>query len=124
MLKLIEDEGASWDVPAEWRGEYYPSYISEGYVLTEIDPMVNKVIYNNTSGDILSFGEYSEDEEISLDSENATISYATVNGNNTLIIEKDDTTITWSNGEKYFIVRSKLSRNETLKISASVRRIS
>ena len=122
-LKLVEDPGATFDVPADWRGDYYFSYIPEGYALYEIDPLIDRAYYRNIDGDAFSFSEFSQDQEISLDSEGAVISYEFISGNLALVIEKYGTTVTWSDGTKYFIVRSTQGKTDTLKIANSFRRI-
>ena len=30
QMNLVEDEGAAFNVPADWPGEYFPSYLPEG----------------------------------------------------------------------------------------------
>lgn len=122
-LSLAEDTEASFDVPGDWRGEYYLSYIPEGYVLSYVDPVYNEVIYTYNDTISIDFHECSIGDVANVDSENADISYDFVNGDVALVIEKDDTVVTWSNGERYFIVKTYLSRGETLEIAESVRRI-
>lgn len=34
QMNLVEDEGAAFDVPADWPGEYFPSYLPEGLEVT------------------------------------------------------------------------------------------
>lgn len=122
-LSLVEDEDASFDVPGDWRGEYYLSYIPEGYALSYVDPVYDEVIYNYDDTTSIDFHECSIGDVANVDSEDANMSYDFVNGDVALVIEKDDTVVTWSNGEKYFIIKTYLSKEETLKIAESLRRI-
>lgn len=122
-LSLVEDENASFIVPAEWQGDYYISYIPDGCVLDRIDPDINQAVYYQKGKMVIEFDERSADAEMNVDSEDAKITYGTVKGDIALIIEKADTLIAWSNGEKYFIVRTYLTKEETLKIAESLRRI-
>ena len=34
QMNLVEDEGAAFNVPADWPGEYFPSYLPEGLEVT------------------------------------------------------------------------------------------
>lgn len=122
-LSLVEDTETSFNVPGDWRGEYYLSYIPEGYALSYIDPVYDEVIYNYNDTMSIEYHECSIGDTVNVDSENANISYDFVHGEVALVIEKDDTVVTWSNGEKYFIVKTYLSREETLKIASSLHRI-
>lgn len=122
-LSLTEDPDASFDVPADWEGEYFPSYIPEGYVLEGVYLPLNKVYYVDESGLRISFDECDADTYVSVDSEDAEISYSSVNGETAMIIKKYWTTVTWSNGYRYFIVSTQLSKEETMKIAESVLRI-
>lgn len=122
-IHLVEDYDASFDVPANWRGEYYPASIPEGYELCEINPFYNEVSFENSNGQRIVFSECSQDVETNLDSENAILSYSSVNGTTAFVIEKDRTIITWSDGIKYFIVETDMSKNDSLNIANSVRRI-
>lgn len=131
-LSLIEDPDASFDVPAGWEGEYFPSYIPEGYVLYEVFHPMAKVYYVDEEDHFINFDECDANTYVNVDSEDAEISYDLVNGNTAMIIEKvyhdeekviDSKTVIWSNGYKYFIIDTELSVEETLKIAESVRRI-
>lgn len=123
-LSLVEDPDASFDVPAGWEGEYFPSYIPEGYVLEEVFHPFAMVYYVDGEGNLLSLYECDANTYTNVDSEDAEISYDFVNGDSAMIIEKGrDITIIWSNGHKYFILDTVLSKEESLKIAESVRRI-
>lgn len=122
-LSLVEDTETSFNVPGDWKGEYYLSYIPEGYVLRYIDPVYDEVIYKYNDTISIEFHECSIGDTANVDSENAIISYDYVHGEVALVIEKDDTVVIWSNGEKYFIVKTYLSREETLRIANSLHKI-
>lgn len=140
-LSLVEDDEASFNVPAEWRGAYYPSYIPEGYYLWYLDDVDDQVIYHHPDDEygIVEFDEMSRDTKMNVDSEDAEISYDAVNGNSALVIKKGDKSfvniygeddfvpgdvmVIWSNDEKYFLVRVRSSREEALRIARSVRRL-
>ena len=120
----MEDVDASFDVPAEWRGEYYPAYIPEGFALLEIEKRSNSAIYSNSNDVWFIFDECSKDTDSNIDTEDAVISFETIHGCEALIVEEDGTIIAWSDGTKYFILNADFSKEEALKIARSVRRIS
>ena len=122
-FSLVEDREASFDVPAEWQGEYYPSYIPEGYTIDYIVPLFNEIIFVNAIEEKIMFYEYEMTEELNIDTENADISYNTVNGDVALVVVKDWISIIWSNGDKYFVIKTNLTMNETLKITNSLQRV-
>lgn len=121
-LALVEDPSASFDVPANWRGEYYPAYIPEGYALEAIDPYFNTVQYTNAHAQSIYFDEYT-DEEANIDTENASLSYEDINGARALVIEKDGYAIVWSANNRYFTIYTNEPRDTALQIARSVQRI-
>ena len=121
-ISIQEDEEASFDVPAEWRGEYFPSYIPEGYRVSMIYKIYNHIEYKNQEGDKISFIEYTEDTQIGADTEDAEISYSQINGNTAIVVYKEDWQIIWTNGDRFFTVRAN-NRNTAERIARSVRRV-
>ena len=120
-LSLVEDESASFVVPKEWRGEFFPSYIPEGFEVVKLFSHVDVIDFEDASGDFIEFDEFTEDSATGLDTEDAVLSYATVNGVTSLVVEKNGkTTVTWSEGNHYFIVISSLAKQEVLRIADSV----
>ncbi|MGM9603342.1 MAG: hypothetical protein ACI3W5_17370 [Faecousia sp.] len=41
----LNNTSLSFDVPANWTGIYFPSYISEGMVVTEVDGLFAEIKY-------------------------------------------------------------------------------
>lgn len=124
-LQFVEDEDAEFYVPAEWQGSYYPMNIPEGFVLEDISMLSNEVTLTNEVGDHIYFGEYTEDDSIDINSENASLSYATVNGSSTFVIEREDCVIlTWSTEDRFFVIFADTAVEEALNMAQSVRRIS
>ena len=121
-ISIQEDEAASFDVPVEWRGEYFPSYIPEGYSMSKIYKIFDHIEYENQEGDRISFIEYTEDTEIGADSEDAEISYSQINGNTAIVIHKGDWQIIWTNGEKIIEVIAD-DYDVAMKVANSVKRV-
>ena len=127
-VSLRERPGAGVEVPAEWGGEYYPSYIPEGYEVDEVVNMTgNKyVLYTSQKEreERFRFSEMGEDSVSGIDTENARIKYIVVNGNPGLIAEKDErTVVSWAEFDRYFVVSGNLSGEAAIQIADSVVRI-
>ena len=121
-ISLREDVALSYDVPAKWEGNYYPSYIPDGYKISSLQTVFWSVEYVNNEDRYITFEEYTEEWEISADSENAQITYTQINGNIAMIIEKERYQVIWSNGEHYFVVAAD-DIEVAKKVANSVRRI-
>lgn len=69
-LSLVESQEGAFDVPSDWAGEYYPSFIPEGFQLVETEgyPGWSEAFYQNEDAGILFFSEYESS------------SYANING--------------------------------------------
>lgn len=107
------------DVPAEWKGDFYPAYIPEGF---EFDCCYSsEAIYYNANGDLLSFSEEKYGSKTSLDTENANASSLYINGAEATLIEKDGwTAVVWSANNRLFIVDMDGGKDEALRVAASV----
>ena len=121
-ISLVENQETSFDVPTEWKGSYFPSYIPEEYRLDSINPCFNRVRFKNAKGEYLMFEEYTV-EEINLDTENAILSNESIHGNDALVVEKNDYTVVWSDDNYYFIISSDESKEIALEVSRSIRRV-
>ena len=135
QMNLVEDEGAAFNVPADWPGEYFPSYLPEGLEVTwRSTSVVNPCIeYTSESGmQVVSFDEASSNTTGVYGIEGAVISYMDINGQTAVVIETEHPEneadyyvgITWDNGEKWFSLNtSGVSKEETIKIARSVKKI-
>ena len=135
QMNLVEDEGAAFNVPADWPGEYFPSYLPEGLEVTwRSTSVVNPCIeYTSESGmQVVSFDEASSNTTGVYGIEGAVISYMDINGQTAVVIETEHPEneadyyvgITWDNGEKWFSVdTSGIPKEETIKIARSVKKI-
>ena len=121
-LSLVENEDASFDVPSGWQGDYYPTYIPDGYEVSSVISYFATVEFSNAEGNVLTFNECSESDQFNIDSENALMSYELINGQQVFVIDRTTSaTVAWSNGSKLFIVTGRVSTEELLKIAESVR---
>ncbi len=133
-MSFVED-GEAFDVPADWPGEYFPSYLPEGFEVTwkSYIPGNPCIEYTSESGiQVINFGEMDENASQVSGIEGATISYTDIDGHTAVVIETDRPEndadsyvgITWDNGEKWFSVdTSGIPKDEALKIARSVKKI-
>ena len=128
-LRLGEDAQAAFDVPEGWSGEWYMSYIPEGYVLETIVPDFSDVIYVRPDDTRLDFSEADEDVEMNINTEDAEIRYVDVNGRRVMLATRVDTRFAvWSTDDRYFVLIADntgdpAEERELLDVVAGVRRI-
>lgn len=124
-LRLIESEKASAEVPPEWKGEYFPTYIPEGYEVYRIHDTVAKIDYINSAGKWICFNEYTSAGELCADIEEADVTYIDIQGSEAMIVEKPDaTTISWQLGNRYFYLSCETGKDMAVQIARSVCQIS
>lgn len=129
-LSLAEDADSSFAVPGEWQGEWYPSYVPEGYELSQVRNIVDyQADYINEAGDRLEFCEHTENTAVNIDTENADIRYVDVNGCDTMIITKGkDVNAVWNVADRYFLLftegtKDAMDMDTFIRVVADVRRI-
>ena len=124
-LSFVENENEEFYVPVEWQGNYYPSYIPDGFYLKEQGKLNCYVKYENEQGARINFSEYSADDSVSINSENAELSYTTINGVDAFVIERESSVIiTWNSDDKFFVLTANTPKEEALEIANGVKRIS
>ena len=107
------------DIPEGWEGKYYPTYISEGYWIENINEF--GVRYVDKSGNEIRFSEMPYGRRKGVDTEDALISNATLNGIEVMVVEKNErTSIIWNADDRYFVVEVHEGREMALRIAASV----
>lgn len=123
-LSLIEDEEASFSVPEEWKGEYYPSCIPEGFYIFDIDESSVSLTLKNDAGRYIHFAEKPEANNIGLDTEGAEFKTVMINGQEAALIAKNGLAkITWCEGDTYFIVTTNISVNDCIKVAENVKKV-
>lgn len=128
-LQLVEDNESYLDVPEEWQGEYYPSLIPEGLVLSDIfsvGTLDNSVVYSFPNSAMWQF-EFSESEDvtINIDTEGAEISQVMVCGyEGTMVCKENRICIYWFDGTRLFMIDVRdHSAKEALSYANSVKKI-
>lgn len=128
-LQLVQDEEASFDVPADWQGTSYPSYIPPELELLSVEnsALSSSVTYQwkDSSKIAMFFDEIGESAETNLDTEAALITPVFINDCPGSMIEKRNTVhIYWCDGQKYFLLTVRdMDRDSALRMAESVKRI-
>ena len=82
------ESGEYADVPESWDGYFYPSFIPEGFELNSAGH--RSADYVDKNGNVIIITESGENAGTSLDTEDAEVSYTTVNGSEAMVIEEDE----------------------------------
>lgn len=125
-LQAVDDVERA-EVPAGWMGESYPGYIPRSYGLDSVDDFDGTVVRyaHKRTGAGLSFWENDEFSTVGLMAEDATIRYVTVHGMPAILsLSSTSSFVSWSEGNKFFIVEATNDDEQMLiRIADSVRRI-
>lgn len=115
----MTDTGVQMEVPAEWEGSFYPSYIPEGYSLSYIDRY--GAVHVDSEGRELTFGEKNPTARFTFDTEGGNITNVLINGSEAIVIEKEGwTTVVWSANNHLFYVVTQAPMHTALQVAASV----
>lgn len=116
----------SMNVPDGWTGNYYPSYIPEGYVFHSITgtPSMRISIYMSASERIMYFDEDDLTVEANIDTEGYKTEEININGNTALLAYKEGkTTIVWQEPDRILTLMVDENVETALKVVESVQRI-
>jgi hypothetical protein len=105
-LELCETD-PSFPVPNEWQGNYYLSYIPDGYKLFVIEGSDgnSSVTYTDSYDNGITFDECGIDMLTSINTEGMETSYIPINGQNIFTAQKENFLIyTWPWFDRYFIL--------------------
>jgi len=125
-LSLVEDETASFEIPVDWNGEYYPSYIPEsfeGNVVISFPGNHMVEFFTGESATIrIIFSEYGDSTMANIDTENATVKAITIGNDSGFIALKDSHIyIYWDNGRAFFVLQTnEITEDEAIRIAQSV----
>lgn len=128
-LRLVEDESASFDVPADWQGSYFPTYIPEGMEVFECLSawQGNDITYRKIKedGTKVRFLEAAASSATKLDTEDTSMQVIMIQGyDGRLAVKEDVIQIFWSDDLHYFIVTTHgLDESTSIRIAQSVRKI-
>ncbi|HPJ03233.1 MAG TPA: DUF4367 domain-containing protein [Candidatus Limiplasma sp.] len=128
-LTLVEDTVASFDIPGDWEGAYYPAYVPEGMEISSISsfPWHNSVEYVDQTDATrrFNFSENIEGVVTNVDTEDAILQTVDIHGNPATLSIKDRVMILfWDDGKKYFVLSvENLDESTAIQIAEGVTRI-
>ena len=124
ILSLAPSESDYVDVPDEWEGSYYPTYIPEGLVPVFVGEETIDFSYGESTP-VFVFGEYEEGSVVQIDTEDASVSQTTIHGQLAYVSTKGTTIkIYWSEGIRYFVLTFRgMSEQIALSVADSVAQI-
>lgn len=130
-FQFVENTSESFTVPELWIGEYFPSYIPDGFEVTQvIEPFV-LIEYQSGDQQKLSFSESTEEVSGNAGTDNATITEIDINGATGYVIDGSTrngtvhaVTITWAIDDRWFsVVTKNVETDEAIRIARSVKKI-
>ena len=102
-MSLIEGEEEAFSVPEEWKGEYYPSYIPEGFYVFNVGESSISLTLKNDEGRYIHFVEKQAINNVGLDTEGAELRSVIINGQEAAVFEKNELiNITWCTEDTFF----------------------
>ena len=130
-IRFEEDPDAAFSVPADWTGDYYPSYIPEGMEIIWSNGIFPQVEYaelskNEAERPFFYFAESKENSQTLAGTEETTFTDTEIGGRAARIFDYGDSvmTIVWQNDERMFTLSCRnMDRDEALKVAGSVRKI-
>ena len=121
-LEMVENNDLDLHIPAEWAGNYYPLYIPDDFTAIDVGSLFATINFASSDGRNIRFTELAPDDQTNIDIEDAHLSYTTINGENAFIVEKcDSITVAWGVNDRYFVLNSNTTKEETLEIAKNVR---
>lgn len=121
----VNDELSMYEVPLDWTEYYYPSFLPEGYTLLKTESLnsTKYMYFSNSNGQEISFIQGSIDSQSQIDSEGGIVIEVDVNGNEGVIVSKDDFTIlNWSNNYISFNIQGNVEESLLLEMAESVKK--
>ena len=126
-IQLVENTQKAFEVPAEWKGRYYPSFIPEGYKMVKIDSeegTTSTISLINKDGHLMHFSENTLDTYTNIDTENANVKNVLIRGYKSLMSIKNGRVIlVWSADERYFILNISGDEDTAIQIAEKLRLI-
>ena len=129
-VDFSEDESAAFDVPAEWPGKYYISYIPDGYKISWQSAYKQATIeYTNAEGNTIYFVEGTSGTSLVSGTEGGQLTYFDIHGRPALVIcaEENDNpyfNFTWAVDDRWFNLQTEgIEQDVAIHIAESVKKI-
>lgn len=126
QIDTIEESTDSSDnIPKDWGGKYYLTYLPAGYKLlqTVADDDFPILIYTNQNGNNIVFQQIQQGSSVRVDSENGKATNVIINDNQeAFLIEKgSERTLNWLQGDMAFHLEAhKLELPEFIQMAESI----
>ena len=128
-VDFSEVESSAFHVPAEWPGEYYISYIPDGYQISWQSAYGQAAVeYANEGGSTIYFFEGTADTSSAMGTEGSQITFVDIHGRPAFVIYEEDGdpyfNITWAVDDRWFNLQTEgLEKDAAIRIAESVKRI-
>lgn len=112
------------DVPADWQGHYYPSYIPEGYSLLQAqeNDKTKMLYYMTEGGEMLFFTQTTGEMGLNIDSEGVDIVSIPINDIDGYMIDKSGMiVISWSENGMVFTIEGEEEINTMIEIAEKIK---
>ena len=122
-ISYVPDEKASFEVPQEWTGNYYPAYIPDEYSFYGIagTGSMRDAVYVAQDNKILRFSENDQSVEANIDTEGYAVREIEIHGQSALLATKEGKSkIVWSEADRYFILTVTEDAETAIKIAQRV----
>lgn len=116
----------SIEIPSEWLGHYYPSYIPENFEIDKVygNKAAPGVIFADPDGNEIDFAELDEMTTLVVDTENAVVTYPTVHDLPAMVVEKGRwVAVVWAENDRYFCLMANTDADTALQVARSVIKI-
>ena len=130
FFQFAEDDDASFPVVDGWRGEYYPSYIPDGFEVSLLYEDANYVEYSCNRTQSIVFSENSSDITSMIDYNVLSPQIIHINGTDAFYVygqESDGNifgAVVWQSDTKWFeVVAYNITENELLNVAGSIKKI-
>lgn len=124
-LSLAPSETDYVNIPDEWEGSYYPTYIPEGLKQKSATPYSIDYSHGDSLLPAFVFAEFDEGSVVQVDTEGAKIKQIMIHGQLGYISIKGSTIyVYWKEGTRYFVLTFRdISEQMALKVAESVTQI-
>jgi hypothetical protein len=125
-LRLVENEAATFDVPADWKGTHYPAYVPQGMEIVQITNSGEShiVVYRGITdrSAVVNFLEGGPGGVTHVDTEDAVVLETDVKGQAATLVRKGNSIqVYWTDGAHMYMVSAKGVGEETvLRMARSV----
>jgi hypothetical protein len=113
------------NIPKDWSGLYYLSYLPTGYYLDSANSTVSfqQIYYKNSEGNLLTFHQFNAAISQQVDSEDGKVTNIVINEEEAILIEKEDKVIiNWIQEEKAFYLEAgNIEIKEMIKMAENIK---